>query len=620
MMNYIWLRAYLLAFFTMLGFSCFGQKGISKLLFNSTDNVIGLDFSSETQPALFETGKKSNSTIGEGIAHAENEEGEIIFWVNSNGVYDKDHRIMPGSKGIFAHPSSTEIVVSPFPGDPDKYYIFYNNQLCSQLYYSVIDMNLRNEKGDVSHLNVPIEAGRNFAEGLEVVRIPCTKDYWLLAFECKKGMARFRVTEKGISDYSIIHEYVHDKEYTGRGELDYHNGRLGHALTFSDVVVFYSFDTETGYIPIDFTYTWGQETLINVYGFELSPDGSKLYATSLNNRDPFGNVNGDNLFCLDLKTHNLKQWTVSNTNPNCSAQMEGLGQIELGKDGNLYATQINGCQIVVIENPNSDDPVIRKINVPSVLSAGISDHVQSDFLDEELYLDASIKTEGDTALCPDEQVTLYLENYKSTHSVQWYKNGVLIPGGNGNFFVVSEPGRYNLQLFNPMGCSDFSNSIQIEDASVPEIALEEKYESCEGVSLEVSTGMEEKDGFVYSWSNGAQGTVASFTESGRYELIVSNGNCFNATSFEVLIHPKRSIKVPNVFTPNGDPLNESFEIRNLAFPVKLFIYNRWGALVYFSEDYKNDWKGENLEKGTYFYKIEPLQGCEEKKTGWVQIM
>src|SRR4028119_450266 len=98
------------------------------------------------------------------------------------GLYDKNGTIMPGSRGILAHPSSTEIVICPFPADRDKFYIFYNNQLCSELYYAVVDTRLRGGLGEVSSKNTVLDQGNSYAEGLEIVKIPCTVDYWLLGY------------------------------------------------------------------------------------------------------------------------------------------------------------------------------------------------------------------------------------------------------------------------------------------------------------------------------------------------------------------------------------------------------------------------------------------------------
>ena len=67
-----------------------------------------------------------------------------------------------------------------------------------------------------------------------------------------------------------------------------------------------------------------------------------------------------------------------------------------------------------------------------------------------------------------------------------------------------------------------------------------------------------------------------------------------------------ALKIPNVFTPNGDGLNDRFEIRGLElYPEnRLVIFNRWGNEVYSAKTYTNDWDGANLSEGTYYYIFE----------------
>lgn len=75
------------------------------------------------------------------------------------------------------------------------------------------------------------------------------------------------------------------------------------------------------------------------------------------------------------------------------------------------------------------------------------------------------------------------------------------------------------------------------------------------------------------------------------------------------------LKIPNIFTPNGDGKNDYFEIGyknghpindlNVYFlSHKLVIFNRWGRIVYESTNYQNDWDGGNLPDGTYFYVLD----------------
>lgn len=82
---------------------------------------------------------------------------------------------------------------------------------------------------------------------------------------------------------------------------------------------------------------------------------------------------------------------------------------------------------------------------------------------------------------------------------------------------------------------------------------------------------------------------------------------------------------PNVFTPNGDGLNEYFKVGALETytgGAELYIYNRWGNQVYASKDYKNDWNGNGLNEGTYYYLLRVKTSSEETKSykGWVEIL
>ncbi|WP_158642706.1 Calx-beta domain-containing protein [Chitinophaga japonensis] len=83
------------------------------------------------------------------------------------------------------------------------------------------------------------------------------------------------------------------------------------------------------------------------------------------------------------------------------------------------------------------------------------------------------------------------------------------------------------------------------------------------------------------------------------------------------------LSFPNVFTPNGDGLNEYFKITNVeTYPgSELYIYNRWGGQVFAAKDYRNDWNGNGLNEGTYFYVLRVKIGEEEKLyKGWVEIL
>lgn len=89
---------------------------------------------------------------------------------------------------------------------------------------------------------------------------------------------------------------------------------------------------------------------------------------------------------------------------------------------------------------------------------------------------------------------------------------------------------------------------------------------------------------------------------------ISNGVCPNSYD-EVIIHVN-DLMVPNGFSPNGDHVNDNFEIQGIDLfnNVKLEVFNRWGNLVYENSSYKNDWDGKNLSgedltDDTYYFTL-----------------
>jgi gliding motility-associated-like protein len=90
--------------------------------------------------------------------------------------------------------------------------------------------------------------------------------------------------------------------------------------------------------------------------------------------------------------------------------------------------------------------------------------------------------------------------------------------------------------------------------------------------------------------------VDSFNNESNYSVIACVDNCID-------------YKLPNVFTPNGDGINDIFRPSNYAFVerVDMKIYNRWGTLVYETEDPDINWNGKRMKTnqlvspGVYYY-------------------
>jgi hypothetical protein len=298
----------------------------------------------------------------------------MIFWVQATGMYDVNNTLMPGSVGMFANPSSAEINICPIPGDPDRYYVIYNAETCTGLFYSIVDMTLNGGLGDVTDLNTPITTTGNYAEGMEIVRIPCSADsLWYLAYNCNEGLERFAVTSAGFGTPTLLQSYIAPSGYDGRSELDYHNGHVGMAFAWTNATFVGDFDPTTGNLSNfdEVVMPYPSSGGDGQYGMEFSPNGQYAYTSRWYYQGT------PNFFVIDMATHTvIDQYTEG---PDAGGFFTSLGEIELGPDSNLYMS-IDGSNVVkVIHNANTPSSLsFTEILTASQVALGMDDPIQSD--------------------------------------------------------------------------------------------------------------------------------------------------------------------------------------------------------------------------------------------------
>jgi gliding motility-associated-like protein len=98
------------------------------------------------------------------------------------------------------------------------------------------------------------------------------------------------------------------------------------------------------------------------------------------------------------------------------------------------------------------------------------------------------------------------------------------------------------------------------------------------------------------------------------QLAINNGICNDTFTQQFFAQQSDSIVlIPNVFSPNNDNINDCFYIQgiSLTWPCsQLFVYNRWGELVFDSKTDGICWNGTSngkpLTSGVYFYILKHL--------------
>jgi len=119
--------------------------------------------------------------------------------------------------------------------------------------------------------------------------------------------------------------------------------------------------------------------------------------------------------------------------------------------------------------------------------------------------------------------------------------------------------------------------------------------------------------FSYEWNIGSNDSVITGLEKGSYvvSLTDSNGCMISDTAelFDFEIGCEPYLYIPNAFSPNGDGVNDVFKVstHNVSY-FKMQIFNRWGELIFKSNDPDIGWdgryNGDLCQSGVYTLIIE----------------
>ncbi len=171
-------------------------------------------------------------------------------------------------------------------------------------------------------------------------------------------------------------------------------------------------------------------------------------------------------------------------------------------------------------------------------------------------------------------------------------SGVVWSFGNGDtmvanpvFYAYSEPGTYTVSVTSLyLGCPDTVKQKVIHIYSVPRLDLGNDTSICPGGEriLLWDKINAANPGATWLWSTGATAPAIFVGAPGTYFVTVSFGGC--ETTDSVIVSNDCYLDVPNVFTPNGDGINDYFLPRQLLSKgltyFRMSIYNRWGEVIF----------------------------------------
>ena len=190
---------------------------------------------------------------------------------------------------------------------------------------------------------------------------------------------------------------------------------------------------------------------------------------------------------------------------------------------------------------------------------------------------------SDTIICPGG--TLELSSQVTFDEYLWQD------GSTDPAFTAQTAGTFWLEATEEHGCS-FSDTVNVGNLTAPWFDLGTDTTLCIGRQLLLDP-MVDSAFNNFLWSDNSHGLTLLVEDSGYYWLRITNpcGDHYD----DILVDTRNcspTLFAPNAFTPNGDGLNDQFQVEAAnIFNFRMLIFDRWGQKVFESDDITMGWDG-----------------------------
>ncbi|SFE97107.1 gliding motility-associated C-terminal domain-containing protein [Chitinophaga sp. CF118] len=197
----------------------------------------------------------------------------------------------------------------------------------------------------------------------------------------------------------------------------------------------------------------------------------------------------------------------------------------------------------------------------------------------------------------------------------------------------AEAGDYTVQLSvtSAAGCISLPVTKTVKVYLQPVVDAGPSFTVEFGSTIQFQPVVNSTSGLDFSWTpagdlsgaNYLRPTLTALRDE-TYTLTATGlGGCTASDEMKVTVY--KPVKIPNAFSPNGDHINDTWMITNLADyrNSTLEVFNRYGQIVYKSTGYDRPWdgtyNGKQLPLATYYYVIK-LKDGSAPLTGYVVIL
>ena len=316
----------------------------------------------------------------EGCASLSDAAGNLLFYSDGVGVWNRDHLLMPNGIGLNGSQTcSQSAMFTPYPGQDSLFYVFtppdfYADSFC----YSIIDLTLNGGYGDVTVKNVAL-----FSPSTEkVTAVPQANGagIWVIGHSFDNAdFYVYHLTTSGIDPLPVIstagtpHTGVLDNKI-GIMKASPCGDKIALTVLDQSFVELFDFDAAMGIVSNavhlgDFTIgdPWG------LYGLVFSPDGSKLYVTQ--EGDP------GVLVQYDLLAGSPAAMIASADTIALLTGAGKFGDMQMAPDGKIYISRMNaGNFLSSINDPNALGVACTFVDTAFTLLSGSCTHGLPNFM------------------------------------------------------------------------------------------------------------------------------------------------------------------------------------------------------------------------------------------------
>ena len=214
---------------------------------------------------------------------------------------------------------------------------------------------------------------------------------------------------------------------------------------------------------------------------------------------------------------------------------------------------------------------------------------------------------NDTALCKGVSLQLQPDTFYYKAAYLWSTSEF------DSVITVTQPGQY--WLYVTIGdCSTFDTVNIVVDNLVLDLLNDSL--SCDPETFDLTAMLRLSGRFnALKWESDVMKIPDDYKDSflrinkkGRYNVTgINANNCpFADTVLIEGVDISQQFRTPNVFTPNGDRINDYFPAEKASYTYNLQIFDRWGVSVHKARNIP--WSAAGFSSGIYYYFIE-MEAC-----------